>query len=61
MHCAPARLQEILPQFYTKPYRKHAVVLWPKISTHDTLAATAGYPKPGPFTAANGENTSGGS
>ncbi|GAB4815398.1 hypothetical protein N2152v2_002444 [Parachlorella kessleri] len=48
--------KEILPQFYTKPYRKHAVVLWPKISTSDTLAATAGYPKPGPFTAANESN-----
>ncbi len=43
------RLQEVLPQFYTKAYRKHAVVLWPKISVHDTMASTAGYPKPGPF------------
>ena len=47
--------KEILPVFYTKPYRKHAVVLWPRISLHDTMDTTAGYPKPGPFIAPGGE------
>ncbi|KAL6785674.1 Uncharacterized protein F751_3713 [Auxenochlorella protothecoides] len=39
--------KEILPIFYTKPYKVHAAHLFPRISTSDPRSVTAGVPYPG--------------
>lgn len=39
--------KEILPILYTKPYKNHAKHLFPKISSSDPYAVTAGVPYAG--------------
>ena len=39
--------KEILPIFYTKPYKQHAAHLFPRISSSDPRSVTAGVPYPG--------------
>lgn len=62
MYCAAAFLfedlwgKEILPIFYTKPYKLHAAQLFPRISHSDPRSVTAGVPYPGRPELQRGDN-----
>ncbi|KAL4449387.1 hypothetical protein ABPG77_007031 [Micractinium sp. CCAP 211/92] len=39
--------REVLPLFYTKAYKKHAKLLFPRVSEHDPMSITSGVPYEG--------------
>ena len=43
----PPSLLQVLPMFYTKLYKKHAKMLFPRVSEHDPMALSAGVPYEG--------------
>lgn len=39
--------REVLPLFYTKVYKRHAKLLFPRVSEHDQMSVTSGVPYEG--------------
>ncbi|KAI3426480.1 hypothetical protein D9Q98_008846 [Chlorella vulgaris] len=50
--------REVLPLFYTKVYKRHAKMLFPRVSEHDPLSISAGVPYEGRPELRHGDNVS---